>query len=1080
MEERGEGHSIYARILGNPQGDITKALSFFFANRRKSGGGENQVEPLSSTLYKICFKEKEAQEKVLRKENHEIKLSSTQESIMVQVTRLESNEAAAGATFRSSRGTPDHTAAAEEVPESSHIEDSPAVRSKSLLPNPCALPLIEKHLQEKLGHLCPGVTWSVDPSQSHLTFEGTSLAVLQAKTALKQLLGTVIKRHVVLPGYELAFLRTLGKMNFLEKKLHDVELEVVLQTNKTSVILLGLDIQSVKLANDVIGDLLDHKFLEGVKDWELLGESGGGHTLINSMLEMLNHPLKQVDIRVIPVGTLVNFLVVGCAVSVKIVIEELKTFLDTGRMDEPVSPAPASIMSLCDQEEDSFEVPTLSLAESFDQFLTLTDLKDALNGKVTWSQAPPPSCVIVLRGLKQDVDQARQEMTRKLRALFSKELVLDKPGALQYICSKGKDFLASLLETHKCLVLIQHSKTDFRDAIEEFWLPKIQQVPAAPGGLRFHSFQQLGHKACCVHVKNVAIKNELGKIEAEETDVILNLLSSGYDITDTPLFHAAGDSVQKEFRRKENRYGCTYTGAGKLRCKIIIHVRLNWQTDQQDVLRNILEECDRKREYRSVCLFLSDTGKVPPQEAAGILVNALAMTATQLVNLTLIKIVASEERLSKALQEKLESCCGQLVPQEPRKGSFLQALFSHFTSSDSSKESCQATEDSWQQLKAKSSSKPAVLRLFTEKQETLMKVTQTIKTHFDSLYTECIIQDSALEHLTVSHLEEIYLKLLRTGVVVSKAKDCLKLQGTISEVEEVKTLVEQDLRELKTTKEREENKWLLVPAQWQYEELQRLKDFSTLDSCQLERGYRLGLAEVSLKWEGTRKMMVNFRAMQGQVPEDNKCFRVQRKERLTVKGLPAFWQEMASSRKAEMIKLRQDSLEYQSVEKRFNLSAAHYQIQSIERIQCIPLYEAYSLRKKQMEEKNGQETENERILYHGTSSETSLLICEHGFNRSLNQRSTFGHGVYFAVNAEYSSAKMYSKPNSDGFCTIIQARVLTGTYSLGHCDLRAAPPRNAYSGRDLFDSVVDKMESPSVFVIFHDTQAYPEYRITFK
>ncbi|XP_030042241.1 protein mono-ADP-ribosyltransferase PARP14 [Microcaecilia unicolor] len=1080
MEERGQGYSIHVRILGNPQRDITRSLSRFFTNRRKSGGGENQVIRLSSTLYKICFKEKEDQERVLSKEHHEIKLSSTQETIAVQVTHLECNEPTPGDTsVASSCDKSDFTAApvsdeAEEVSESPHTQDSlPPVRSKSLVPNPRAFTLIEKRLQEELKHTCPGMTWSVDSCHAYLTFEGTSADVLQAKIVLKQLLGMVVERPVELPGYELAFLLTLGKMNILEKKLHEVELEVVLQNDKTSATLLGLDTESVKLASDVLGDLLDHKCLEGVKDWELLNESGGGHTLINSLLQRLNHPFKHVDIRVSPVGTLVNILVVGCTESVKTVVEELKNFL--GRVDEPVDPTPTSIVSVCNQEEERLHLPSLSLAEFFDLFLILVGLKDFLKGKVTWSQTSPPSCVIVLRGLKQDIKQARQEVTRKLQDLSSKELVLDKPGMLQYFSSKGKDFLALLLKTHKCLVLLQESKPDFRDTIEEFWFPEFQQTPAAPEGLKFHYFQQLGRMAR-VHVKNVVIESKLGEVEAEETDAILNLLSSGYDITDTPLFHAAGDSVQKEFRNKESRLGCTYTGAGRLRCKIIIHVRLNWKLDQQNTLKNILVECDSKREYRSVCLFLTDTGNVPPLEAAGILVNALAMTAAQLMHLTLIKIVTSEERLSDALQSKLKSCSGQLVPQEPRKASFLQAFFG-FSASDSSNKSSQATKDSWQPLRTKFSSKPAMLQLFTEKQETLEKVTQTINAHISSLYSQCVIRDPALEHLTVSHLEEIYLKLLSTGVVVSKAKDCLKLEGTDPAVEEVKTLVEQVLQELKTMNS-EEDKWLLDGVHWQYEEQQRMKDFSTLDSCQLERAYRLGQTEVSLKWEGARKMMVNFPAMQGQVPEDNKCFRVHRKEKLTEKGIPAFWQEMASSRGAKMIQLSHDSLEYQCVEKRFNLSAARYQIQSIERIQCGPLYQAYSLRKKQMEEKNGQEKGNERILYHGTSSETSLLICEHGFNRSLNQRSMFGHGVYFAVNAEYSAT--YSKPNTDGFYTLIQARVLTGTYTLGRPNLRAVPSRSTSLNHDLFDSVVDKMESPSVFVIFHDSQAYPEYRITFK
>ena len=59
-------------------------------------------------------------------------------------------------------------------------------------------------------------------------------------------------------------------------------------------------------------------------------------------------------------------------------------------------------------------------------------------------------------------------------------------------------------------------------------------------------------------------------------------------------------------------------------------------------------------------------------------------------------------------------------------------------------------------------------------------------------------------------------------------------------------------------------------------------------------------------------------------------------------------------------------------------------------------------------------------------------------------------------------------------------KVLVGQFIAGSQGMKAPPPRNdsGNPGR-LYDSVVDKVEDPSIFVIFVDNQCYPEYLITF-
>lgn len=89
----------------------------------------------------------------------------------------------------------------------------------------------------------------------------------------------------------------------------------------------------------------------------------------------------------------------------------------------------------------------------------------------------------------------------------------------------------------------------------------------------------------------------------------------------------------------------------------------------------------------------------------------------------------------------------------------------------------------------------------------------------------------------------------------------------------------------------------------------------------------------------------------------------------------------------------------------------------------------------------------------------------------------YGKGVYFAVNAEYSASR-YCPADASGLRRLYVARVLTGRYTLGEPSMKKTPARGG-DPTDCFDSLVDNQQQPTMFVIFHDDQAYPEYLITF-
>ncbi len=94
--------------------------------------------------------------------------------------------------------------------------------------------------------------------------------------------------------------------------------------------------------------------------------------------------------------------------------------------------------------------------------------------------------------------------------------------------------------------------------------------------------------------------------------------------------------------------------------------------------------------------------------------------------------------------------------------------------------------------------------------------------------------------------------------------------------------------------------------------------------------------------------------------------------------------------------------------------------------------------------------------------------------------TAYGHGTYFAVNASYSASPVYSKPAADGSQLMFVARVLTGIHTLGQGGMKVPPPLNGRQPHERYDSVVDVLNNPSMYVVFHDNQAYPDYLITFK
>lgn len=90
----------------------------------------------------------------------------------------------------------------------------------------------------------------------------------------------------------------------------------------------------------------------------------------------------------------------------------------------------------------------------------------------------------------------------------------------------------------------------------------------------------------------------------------------------------------------------------------------------------------------------------------------------------------------------------------------------------------------------------------------------------------------------------------------------------------------------------------------------------------------------------------------------------------------------------------------------------------------------------------------------------------------------YGEGVHFAKSAADPSTNSYAIPNGAGEQLIFLCRVLIGESTRGMANMRTLPEIPTNKGC-YYNSAVDNVKKPTMFVAFHDAQAYPDYLITF-
>ncbi|NXU85255.1 PAR14 polymerase, partial [Xiphorhynchus elegans] len=568
-----------------------------------------------------------------------------------------------------------------------------------------------------------------------------------------------------------------------------------------------------------------------------------------------------------------------------------------------------------------------------------------------------------------------------------------------------------------------------------------------------------------------------GDITKEEGDVIVNITNQTFSLktgVSRAILNGAGKEVEVECGRlgmlPPTRY--IVTEAGNLPCKKIIHFVA--QDDIKLLVLQVLQECELQ-EYTSVAFPAIGTGEAgrDPAEVADNMIDAVTDFAKRnpAPSVKIVKVVIFQPHLLRVFHASMKK---RERPTKTAVKSFISKITSLWSSDKRSpKEKSKAVLEKKIDL--------AVVQICGENKKEVEEAENWLKSAILKEQYQTEIVDDSISHFSEEESEELHHLERKLKITLCLKDDSIGISGFEKDVWIAHSTVQKMILRVKAAKQEEAHAGLLKNVvEWQYFENDSHVPFDSLTNMQLENAFKGNRKSISVTI-GKKKYTVNMKSKYA-VDDQGKqtsIRRVDKSEDQETTVLPSMWDDM-ENKQLKIVELRPETREYRDVQERFLQTCQSFRIEKIERVQNPYFWKAYQIKKRQMDNKNGN-TNNEKLLFHGTSRESLVLINNHGFNRSYAgmHAANFGNGTYFAVNANYSAQDTYSKPDLNGKKYMYLARVLVGEYSQGRRGSLTPAAKKPDNPTDLFDSSTDNTSQPSMFIIFNDIQAYPEYLITF-
>ncbi|NXX38553.1 PAR14 polymerase, partial [Tricholaema leucomelas] len=578
-----------------------------------------------------------------------------------------------------------------------------------------------------------------------------------------------------------------------------------------------------------------------------------------------------------------------------------------------------------------------------------------------------------------------------------------------------------------------------------------------------------------------------GDITKEEADVIVNITNKTFSLkigVSKAILNGAGKAVEGECAQaSQSNKSFITTQAGSLPCKKIIHFVA--QNDIKDLVTKVLQECELQQ-YTSVTFPAIGTGEAgrDPAEVADNMIDAVADFArsNSAPSLKTIKVVIFQPHLMSVFHKSMQKREGFVKT--------AKAFFSKLTSfwgSEKEKNLSPKEKKNSQKKKTKivleNKIEPAVVQICGENKNQVEEAEKWLKKAILKEQFETEITDESILLFDEAQSEELHKLQEELKVAIDLDSTVIRISGIEKDVWMAYSNILGMIHMVKAAEQEEKSAKLLQNViEWKYFKDNSYVRFDVLTNKRLEDAFQQQQKAVAVTIDG-KTYIVNIKMKYALDEKENviPITRVDKSEDQESTVLPPTWDDMQSQR-LKIVELKPATEEYRDVRARFVDTCPSFQIEKvkIERIQNQYLWKVYQIKKCEMDKKNGNRI-NERHLFHGTSRESIFFINDKGFNRSYAgvHAANFGNGTYFAVDASYSAHDTYSKPDASGKKYMYLARVLVGEYSQGVKGSITPAAKDPSNSVDLFDSSTDNVNKPSMFIIFHDAQAYPEYLITF-
>ncbi|XP_017345055.1 protein mono-ADP-ribosyltransferase PARP14 isoform X2 [Ictalurus punctatus] len=618
--------------------------------------------------------------------------------------------------------------------------------------------------------------------------------------------------------------------------------------------------------------------------------------------------------------------------------------------------------------------------------------------------------------------------------------------------------------------------------------PPHVRSPQSAGFIGAVSTPSLGvHK---MQIRHLTLEVSSGDITKESCDAIINSSNQSFSLksgVSKAILDAAGLAVENECAQivasQSQQADMIWTSGGQLPCRHIIHIiGRNNPAVIKDVVYSVIKSCEEKK-FSSVAFPALGTGQggAQPSAVADAMIEAVIdfVKKKKGTHLKMVKfLIFQPSMVSDFHQSMLKKQQGSVEEEGGIfgwvKGTF-GAMTNFFTSGGyaeaSAKEEFVFLGEEFE---------PVVFQLCGESEEDLNKARNLITSFIVKEHVSSKIEDSAISYFSQEEAD-VLSKLQReltVSIQLSKSgpEPAFTVEGLTRDVVKAESQIRDMIRKVEKNMTRQREAFILSSqVEWQYQDHSgNLVPFDIFTNYDLEQAFvmKQPLVKININNDPYDASVAygTAKGKRGQIELKRTDLKQQ-----TV-SLPSNWDDMKGNLVLR-VAIQQSSQEYTDVEKQFRKTGLTSNILSIERVQNETLWKNYINQKVYLEKKN-KHTNNEKLLFHGTGADNIDKINDRGFNRSYAgmHGAMYGNGVYFAVDPCYS-ARGYAKPDQQGHKRMYLARVLVGDFTTGKPGLIAPPAKNS-TGTEQYDSVTDGQKS--MFVIFHDVHAYPEYLITFQ